>query len=288
MPERNGLTLRDLPFLAGRSLSLDVRTLHHSQWPVRSRVGFISSKARALTRLLRGAPAEVTVNGARFVVSEIADIGTLQSAITDTDETLAGLGHSLPDAPVVIDVGAHRGEFLVGIKQIRPRASVLSFEPDPLVFTDLEHNAGQWPETEARCLAIGSRAGRLPLYRAPLSAMSSLDPNTEQASVDSVDVDVLSLDEACSAVGEIDLLKIDVEGHEADVIAGAPAVLGRSRFVLIEIGMARAGASNLEVLSMIHALRPAARIIAVGRPLGNAHQTLCQDILIDLSPGVHG
>ncbi len=283
---RDGLTVSDLPFLAQRSLALDLRTFRLSAWSRRHRAAFLAGKPRAITSLARGVRTRMKVGGVPFVLGELADVGTLQSAITDVYELLGPLRGTLSKAPVVIDVGAHRGEFLVATKQVFPRARVRSFEPDPTVYADLAQNAAPWPEVTTRSVAIGDRSATMPLHRAPLTAMSSLvSPSTWGEEVHrTVDVPVVTLDDACADLGRIDVVKVDVEGFEDSVIRGAGAVLRRTRFLLIELGMARAGASNLEVLAAIHGQCPSARITAVGRPLGSATSTLCQDVLIDLDP----
>ncbi len=262
-----------------------MRTFRLSGWSRKHRAALVSGKPRALFRLVRGVPARITVGGVSYFVREVADVGTLQSAIADVFELLSPLGDALPRNPVVVDVGAHRGEFLAGIKQLRPEARVLSFEPDPDVYADLAVNAANWPDVTARCVAIGDRAGSMKLHRAPLSVMSSLRPSWPQGNhVVTVDVDVVTLDEACVGLDRVDLLKIDVEGFEDAVVEGARTTLTRCRFLLIELSLARAGASNLDVLSAVHSSCPDARIIGIGRPLGNASTTLCQDVLVDLRP----
>lgn len=285
MPTRDGLSSSDLPFLAVRSLELDLRTLRLSGWPRRYRVALVAGKPRALARLVRGVPAQLPVGGYSYHAREVADVGTLQSSIVDVFELLEPLGASLPGQAVVVDVGAHRGEFMAAIKQLRPSAQVISFEPDPDVFADLATNAVAWPGVTARCAAIGEKAGSMKLHRAPLSVMSSLRPSwPHNSNSDTVDVDVITLDEACVDLNHVDLLKIDVEGYEDAVLEGASATLKRSRFALIELSLARAGASNLDVLSAVHSHCPSARIVGIGRPLGNASTTLCQDVLVDLQP----
>jgi FkbM family methyltransferase len=283
---RDGLTISDLPFLANRSLALDLRILRLSGWSRRRRAAFLAGKPRAVANLVRGAPTRMHVGGVPFVLGELSDVGTLQSAIADVHELLGPLRQTLRRTPVVIDVGAHRGEFLVATKQVFPWATVRSFEPDPSVHADLVRNAAHWPEVTTRCMAIGDRTTTMPLHRAPLSAMSSLVPPSERRgdTDHTVDVPVVTLDDACADLSHVDILKVDVEGFEDAVVRGAAEVLRRTRFLLIELGMARSGASNLEVLGTIHHLCPTARITAIGRPLGSAASTLCQDVLIDLNP----
>ena len=86
--------------------------------------------------------------------------------------------------------------------------------------------------------------------------------------------------------GPVDLVKIDVEGFEIEVLRGATALLGRTRYLLIELSLGREDSTaNLEVLRT-STTSPRARIVRMGRPLGNPNAPICQDVLIDLDPPV--
>lgn len=43
--------------------------------------------------------------------------------------------------PVILDIGAHRGESVVFFKEIFPHATIYSFEPDPENFSHLRDEA---------------------------------------------------------------------------------------------------------------------------------------------------
>src|SRR5262249_1281532 len=97
-------------------------------------------------------------------------------------------------------------------------------------------------------LALGSRPGDLPFYLPlPDNHAPSLLGSPGQPAVT---VPVRTLD-ACLGewcVGRIDLLKLDVEGYEGEVLAGASAALaaGRIRAILCEFNdpwLQRAGQS---------------------------------------------
>lgn len=50
-------------------------------------------------------------------------------------------------------------------------------------------------------------------------------------------VPVVSLDEALDDLPSVDILKIDVQGFEEEVLAGARSVTARTRFVLLEANL---------------------------------------------------
>lgn len=48
-------------------------------------------------------------------------------------------------------------------------------------------------------------------------------------------VNINTLDNLCNSLSKIELLKIDVEGHESDVLEGAKKVLDKTKVIMIEI-----------------------------------------------------
>ena len=141
---------------------------------------------------------------------------------------------------VVIDVGAHRGVYSDRLAAIVGREGrVHAFEPNP----DGSRSSGAWRgagrtsrstpwpcriEAEWELLRPHVAGGRV-------DAMSSLtNPVVETATHDSVPVPLATLDaETRSEPGRIALVKIDVEGHEHEVLEGARTLIRSSRPVLV-------------------------------------------------------
>jgi hypothetical protein len=69
---------------------------------------------------------------------------------------------------------------------------------------------------------------------------ASLHPNLLQGQTVSETVQVTTVDQVCrdESIGQIDLLKIDTEGHEMDVLLGASSTIeaGRVSFIQFEFG----------------------------------------------------
>jgi FkbM family methyltransferase len=145
---------------------------------------------------------------------------------------------------VVVDVGAHIGRYtLIAAK----RASrVVSIEPDPSNFAMLESNIrlNNFSNIVPLRLAISSSPGRRRFFLAGGgdSGTSSLEPSWSWI-LDTglerkhVEVECETLDRLVSSLGveHIDWLKIDVEGHEIDVLEGAKATLARSGKIILEV-----------------------------------------------------
>lgn len=151
-------------------------------------------------------------------------------------------------APVcVFDVGANRGQFLQAVLEVlgdKP-ARIHCFEPSSDAFADLQGMAGGDSRIHLEHLALGRDVGTATLYfEQPGSGLASLTRRRLehfQLSMElSQAVEVTTLDTYCERNGieHIDLLKIDVEGHEMDVLVGGERLLRERRVdsVLFEFG----------------------------------------------------
>ncbi|MEQ7868428.1 FkbM family methyltransferase [Xanthomonas sp. WHRI 8393] len=152
------------------------------------------------------------------------------------------------DAPVVLDVGAHRGESIRYFKSIYPDCQLYSFEPDPQNFAALEEVAAQFGG-KAVCLALGEKEEVSQYYRQGISHLGGLLPinadsidslgYARQASNEQIAVRKTTLDNACAELGisHAHILKIDVQGFERQVLEGAKAILQHTDCAVIEIGL---------------------------------------------------
>jgi FkbM family methyltransferase len=132
-----------------------------------------------------------------------------------------------------LDVGANIGYYCL---YMVPRASsVVGFEPDPRVWPYLAANvAGREKITIVPC-AVGAEKGTasFTLDRVPEGSHLS---STGESGDNRIDVEVVTLDSFVEAKGlAVDAIKIDVEGHDASVIAGSLGVMaGQGPVVLTE------------------------------------------------------
>ena len=141
----------------------------------------------------------------------------------------------------VIDVGANIGVMTLRAAQlVGPDGRVLALEPHPVLHQRLcghiELNAQ--PHVRALPVAAGATAQRQPLFDAPgiHIGRASLWPQANAIPVSTVAVE--TLDTLAADMPTIRFLKIDVEGAEADVIAGARHVLCRTAVVCMEVSAA--------------------------------------------------
>ena len=150
-----------------------------------------------------------------------------------------------------VDVGAYIGMFTcLMAKQVGPHGQVHAFEPSQLnhrrLCENLAANSFQHVTANRQAVSSGKGVRALYCYGAPFESLNSVvrqelprEHNVLQP-VREEQVDTVSLDEYCErlAIQRIDLLKVDVEGAEPEVFAGAQQLLSQGRIgtVLFEVG----------------------------------------------------
>jgi FkbM family methyltransferase len=140
-----------------------------------------------------------------------------------------------------VDVGANAGYFsYLAASRVGQGGRVLAVEPDPLLFAKL--NAAVC-ENALRCVTslnvgLGRKTGEVGLFVPPPTHGNRSPTMTPVPGWQEVHVPIRTLDDILDehGVAAIDLLKLDVEGFEAEVLAGAAKTLAarRVRAVLCE------------------------------------------------------
>ncbi len=166
----------------------------------------------------------ISACSAEVVGRSIATQGVYDLPVTEAVVRLADVGDTS------LDVGAIIGYMsLVLARSVGPRGRVLSFEPSPAVLPLLRSNVHNWKSLPIAPIEIHSIALSNQDGEGRLGFPSGGDPNWGVASLEveeaSVPVQLRRLDSL--DIGRVDLVKIDVEGHEASVFAGARNLLAR-------------------------------------------------------------
>lgn len=152
---------------------------------------------------------------------------------------------------LIVDVGANIGLFTVACARAAgARGRVLALEPGPRTFDKLTRTRAALGLTNvtARQVAAGAVNGELWLADGPSGEDVHQHLADGRSDARSRAVGVVRLDDLCGReVADVVLLKIDVEGHELEVLDGAAGILAVGRAALIvELypqGLAAAGAS---------------------------------------------
>ena len=149
---------------------------------------------------------------------------------------------------VIFDVGANRGQYLEMLHQVlKGNFKVHCFEPQQDAFQFLKETAARFGNVVLENMGLGSSPGELSLYKnVAASEYGSVYPakylqynvvlNQEEK------IRINTIDNYCEKhhIGKIDLLKIDVEGHELEVLKGASNMIGNRKvpYIQFEFGLA--------------------------------------------------
>lgn len=156
-------------------------------------------------------------------------------------------------APVIFDIGAHRGESVRFFKEIFPEGQIYSFEPDPDNFPELEKCCAEINGCSGGCFpinkAVGEVSGPAVFYKQSISHLGGLLP-INNASTDSlgyaqralnsqIKVETTTVDQFSQNINLdlIDLLKIDVQGFEIGVLRGAKRMLHKTNCCSVEVSL---------------------------------------------------
>jgi FkbM family methyltransferase len=135
--------------------------------------------------------------------------------------------------PAIVDVGANAGLFTHWVWTLRPETKFIVFEPLP----KMAEKIASWGKTTGAALTLYSKAvsdysGMATFYAsADNDVTASLKPDGDKHT--QLDVPVVTLDSIIPPMAVV-MLKIDVEGAECEVLAGAKSTLERTEFLLVE------------------------------------------------------
>lgn len=144
-------------------------------------------------------------------------------------------------APVLFDVGGNIGEWTLAAKQMWPAAQVHVFEPSASHIEKLGPALGSLDGVTVNPMALGAKEGEATLYKdaeiTGLASMTKRDLAHVGLSMElSETIRVGTLDQYCAShnIAGIDMLKIDVEGHELDVLNGGLAMLDQRMIAAVQ------------------------------------------------------
>ena len=153
-------------------------------------------------------------------------------------------------APVLFDVGGHKGDYTHAFLQAHPNGRAIVFEPSAAHFALLRDRLQQTANVTLHQCALGAERAELPLYKnADVTGLASLTQRRldhigiAMDKVEIVKVATLDAIAASLAIDRIDLLKIDVEGHEMDVLRGAARMFAERRIGCVQFEF---GGCNLD------------------------------------------
>lgn len=198
-----------------------------------ARLGRRRRKAALLVALRRDWPGGYALTGAgelAFVPAPLDARG--EHVLFHGFDAPAAALRFAPPGGVAVDIGANLGEWSVPLaKAVGPTGRLLCCEPNPAVAAALAATLAinNLPQAVVLPVAASSTDGAARL------AVDAVDSGRSQLADTGIAVQSRTLDSLVAEhdLQRLDLLKIDVEGHEAQVLAGAGATLARLRPALV-------------------------------------------------------
>jgi len=193
------------------------------------------------SRLVPGAVVYEWVNGSKFIVKsgEKGLTGNIYCGLHEFP-SMGFLLHFLRSEDLFVDVGANLGSYtILACSAVGARG--VAFEPVPCTFTKLVENIRlNHLDGKVTCInkAVGNRVGTL--------AFTSTCNTTDHVLLsgepcdNKIIVEVTTLDTALAGENP-SLIKIDVEGYETPVLAGAQATLKKQMLKAVILELAGIG-----------------------------------------------
>ena len=126
-------------------------------------------------------------------------------------------------ADVVFDVGANTGVYSLISKTIKAETSVHAFEPIPVIYQKLKHNFDLNKfNIQGHELAVSDKTGTTFIYGLDTEHQYSASITNNNNYKKGTEISTIALDDFIqkNSINKVDLIKIDVEGHEPEVLQG--------------------------------------------------------------------
>ncbi|MDO8664756.1 MAG: FkbM family methyltransferase [Candidatus Liptonbacteria bacterium] len=167
-------------------------------------------------------------NGLRFYARlDLDNLGAIDDVFIRNE--YFNIRNIIDDNAIVIDIGANIGAFSTAAAHRARGATIFSYEPTPETFSRLQRNIGlnNLKNINTFQLAVGGKARETPLFVHPKNSGANTivlhQDNPELFKEDGSVVRVITLEDVFlqNNLSHCDFLKMDCEGAEFEIIAGA-------------------------------------------------------------------
>lgn len=133
-----------------------------------------------------------------------------------------------------VDVGANIGTYTLTLSKFLPYGKVISFEPNPKAIKYLKQNIAlnNCTNITVEELGLSDQEGEAILYTTSMTEASIY--KQKNAAIHET-IKLSSLDTYCknNNIDHIDVLKIDIEGHEVKCLKGAEEIIRKSKKMIL-------------------------------------------------------
>lgn len=208
-------------------------------------------------------------------------------------ETVNVVARYLPDNPIIVEAGAYIGTDTIKIAQQWPHGVVHAFEPVPDIFARLQENTQPYPNIYIYQQALSDKNGTASIYIAEKkekpgisTQASSLHAPKERLHLSpiifprTITVHTMTLNTWAHQhnIAHVDMLWLDLQGHELAVLQAADAILSTVSVILIEVAFVQAYEEQPTVEQVI-AWMQQTHFVCVGRDFIDQHQWFFGNLL---------
>jgi FkbM family methyltransferase len=154
-------------------------------------------------------------------------------------------GRYVPEAPVIVEAGAHRGSETVRLAERWPGGQIHAFEPAPDAYDELVQNTDGHGNVKTYRLALSGEESTTTLWlggassslRAPKEHLT-VYPEVSFTGQASVEATTLEAWAAREGIDRVDGLWLDAQGNELAILQAAGPLLDTARAIVLEASKA--------------------------------------------------
>ena len=180
-------------------------------------------------------PSFVEVQGHKMFIDSKSSLRLLILGAYEPFETEL-VQKEIKRGDVVLDIGANIGYYtLIFAKLVGEEGKVFAFEPDPTNFSLLKKNVeiNGYKNVELVQKAVSNKTGKIKLYLSRYNNVCHCIYNSHDGR-QSIEVETIRLDDYFKNYnGEVDFIKMDIEGAEGEAIQGMFNLLKKNNNVKI-------------------------------------------------------
>lgn len=160
-----------------------------------------------------------------------------------------------------LDIGSHKGGYLYWMqKRVGEQGKIYAFEPQKKLYAYLKEIVGlcNYQNVVVENKGVSAKSGKvnffIPITKSGSSPGARVDNLEEETNHQKIEIEVISLDDYFQSKKIFpNLIKIDVEGHEKEVLLGAQNLLKTSKpYIIMECENRHLkGASIFEIFEIL-------------------------------------
>jgi len=163
------------------------------------------------------------------------------------------------ESPIIVDGGAHIGNWTKIVSEFFPNSKYILIEPNPLVFSRINANLPNNITYTIVEKALGAQKGSLELniWEGVDNELtgSSLCEHVRGDASKKINCEIIQLDSIIEIYQQVpNLIKLDLQGYEIHALQGAKEILKKSEIIIIEFGCLDAYKDRTSINDLINVM----------------------------------